>query len=157
MSESDAALWRLAALQLRTDSSRHTHGHMGPPALGDPCEAGRSTEMGLFAQDDLARFRRCHGYITMGVIRTGDIDEVDIGSGDERAPVGLGRFPSPILGKSAELGLFSRTNGLQHRLMGEVEELIDLSVGVGVRSAHEAVSDHADVEFLQAQGASHPP
>ena len=40
------------------------------------------------------------------------------------------------------------TADLEDRAVFEVEEVVDLAVGVGMGPAHEAVADHADIELL---------
>ena len=49
----------------------------------------------LLAQHVLAGLERGDGDLGVGVARRADVDEVDVVARDHRAPVGLGRLPSP--------------------------------------------------------------
>ena len=51
---------------------------------------------------------------------------------------------------SSTVVLVAAADGLEHRLVFEVEEVVDLAVGIRVGAAHEAVADHADVELVCA-------
>ncbi len=107
---------------------------------------GRIHGKRLLAEDHLAGLGRGDGDIVVQVVRHADIDRVDIVPLDELSPIGLDRGVTPRIGELPGLGLVAGTHGLQHRLVLEVEEIVDAAVGVRVRPAHEAVTDHADAE-----------
>ena len=69
-------------------------------------------------------------------------------------PVGLDRFVAPLLGERLDLVGAAGADGLEHRPIGEVEEVIDLAIGIGMGPAHEAVADHADVQGFAGHGKS---
>ena len=76
---------------------------------------------------------------------------VDVVARDQLAPVGLDRLVAPALGEVLRLGLVAAAGRLEHRpVLGRSKKFADLAPGVGMRPAHEAVADHADVErFLR--------
>src|SRR5205807_1046695 len=83
------------------------------------------------------------------VVRRADVDDVDIFSLEQLPPVGLDRFVAPLVGKGLRLGRVTGANGLEHRLLRQVEEMADELIRGRVRPAHEAVADHANVESLR--------
>ena len=80
------------------------------------------------------------------VVGRADVDRIDILALDQLAPVGLDRLVAPLLGEI--LGPLGRSpaDRLQHRPVGQVKEIVDPLVGVGMRPAHEAIADDADIE-----------
>ena len=62
------------------------------------------------------------------------------------SPIGFDRFVAPLIGKRLDLGGIPPAHGLQYRPIGYVKKLIHLPIRIGMRSAHKAVADHADVE-----------
>src|SRR5262249_35172792 len=83
-----------------------------------------------------------------------DVDDVDVLARDQLAPVGLDRFISPRVSEGFRLVGAAGANGLEDGAIGQIEEVIDLGVGVGVRPAHEAVTDHAEVQRFGQWGGS---
>ena len=98
----------------------------------------------LFAQDHLAGLGGGDGDLGVDVVRRGDVDEVDVVALDELAPVGFDGFVAPLGGEGFDLAGIAGADGLEDRLIFEVEEVVDLAIGVGVRAAHEAVADESD-------------
>ena len=75
------------------------------------------------------------------------VDVVDVIAFDQLPPVRFVGFVAPLIGK--RLQLLFRLQGadrFQNRLVFEREEVADFAKGVGVRSAHKASTDDADVE-----------
>jgi hypothetical protein len=104
---------------------------------------------GLFAEDHLAVLDALQRDLGVRVVRGADVDGVDVGAGDQLAPVGLVGGVAPLGGEVLDLGLVAAADGLAddvvaggHLVLGE--EVADLGVGVGVGTAHEAVTDEAD-------------
>ena len=105
---------------------------------------------GLLAEDHLARLRRGDRDLGVAVVGSADIDRVDVLAGDELPPVGLDGFVTPLLGEGAGARLVAAADGLEHRAIREVEEVVHTLVAIGVRPAHEAVTHQADVQrFLR--------
>ena len=102
----------------------------------------------LLAHDDLASFGGGNGDFIMGVVGAGDVDQVDIGGFNHLAPVGGDVFVSPLGCKGLRLVGIAGANGLQDRLIRQVEKVGGLAEGVRVGTAHEAVADHSYVQFL---------
>src|SRR5882724_6049654 len=100
----------------------------------------------LFAQDHLARFRCGNRDLLVHVIGARDIDQIDVFSRQQLAPVSFMRLITPFAGESFYLGFLATADGLQNRLVFEVEEIANLAESVRVRAAHEAVADESDVE-----------
>ena len=104
---------------------------------------------GLFAENHLAVLDALEGDLGVRVVRGADIDGVDVGAGDQLAPVGLVGGVAPFLGEILHLGFVATADGLADDVMtgGHLvlrEEVTDLRVGVGVGAAHEAVTDETD-------------
>ena len=76
-----------------------------------------------------------------------DVDEVDILALDQAFPVGLDGLVAPHVGERGNPIGTSRGDGAQDRPVLQLrEEVSYLAPGVGVRLAHEAIADHADVQ-----------
>ena len=103
---------------------------------------------GLFAKDHLAGGSRCERDFMVRIIRRADVNRIDVGSFYEFVPVALHALPSPSVCKLFCLLLVPGGNRLQHGLIGCIEKLIDAVVGVRMGPAHEAVTHHADSEFI---------
>ena len=89
------------------------------------------------------------GYLGVRVVGRADIDGVDVGAGDQLAPIGFVGGVAPLFGEGLDLGFVAAADGLAddvvaggHLVLGE--EVTDLGVGVGVGAAHEAVTDETD-------------
>src|SRR5712692_9225645 len=102
----------------------------------------------LFAQDHFAGLGGGEGDWGVSVVWTGDVDEVDVVARDEFAPVGFDRIPTPLRGETFGLRGVPGTDRLEDRPVAQVEEVVDLAVGVRVRPAHEAVTNKSDVELF---------
>ena len=106
----------------------------------------------LFAEDHLAGLGGGDGDLGVAVVGRADINGVDILALNQLAPIGLDRLIAPLVGKG--LGAFgaAATDGLQNGPVSQFgEEVVHTLVAVGVRPAHEAVADQADVQrFLCA-------
>ncbi len=69
---------------------------------------------------------------------------------DQLAPVGLDRLVAPLIGERLNLLRTAGTGGLEHRTVLQFgKKSPDPLVAVGVGPAHEAVADHADVEWFR--------
>ena len=62
------------------------------------------------------------------------------------APIGFDRLVTPLIRERLCFVFVAGTDGFEHRRVFEIKEVIGLGVSVAVRSAHEPVADHADVE-----------
>ena len=76
----------------------------------------------------------------MDIIRSGDVDHVDVIPGDEFAPIRFYGFVTPFFCEGLGVFLVTGADRFKDRLLFEVEKVFDLREGVGVRAAHEAVS-----------------
>ncbi len=101
---------------------------------------------GLLAEHHLAGLGRGDGDLGVRVIGRANIDRVDIFALDQLAPVGLDRLVPPLGGEGAGVLGVAAADSLEHGAVLDVEEVIDSLVRVGMRSAHEAVTDDADIE-----------
>ena len=106
----------------------------------------------LLAEDRLLVRRGRERDLPVQVVRSADVDHVDVRPLDQLPPVGLGRLVAPLVGELLDLGGVAGARGLQHDLVFRREELADLLVGVRVGAAHEAVADHADAKLLLGHG-----
>jgi hypothetical protein len=107
---------------------------------------GRGPAERLLAHHHLAGPGSGDGYLVMRVVGAGDVDDVDVLAGDERAPVRLVRLVAPVRGERLHAFLVARGDRLEDRLVGKIEKSWSLKEGVGVGPAHEAVADQADVQ-----------
>ena len=88
----------------------------------------------------------------MGVVRTGDIDQVNVLALDQPPPVGFHRLVAPVARERLEAVLVACRDGLEYRLDGEIEVARRLKKRVRMRTAHEAVADESDIELLLRHG-----
>gem|GEM_PF-6433889 len=84
----------------------------------------------------------------MNIIWRGDVDEVDVIARDQFAPIGFDGFVAPFRGEGFGVSCVAGANGFENGLIIEVEEIVDLAKGVGVRPAHEAVTDKSDAKWF---------
>ena len=82
----------------------------------------------------------------MRVVRRADVDQVDVFTCDELAPVVFDRLIAPLVGESFRLIRAASADRLEHGPIFQIKEIVDFAIGVGMRPAHEAVTDHADVQ-----------
>lgn len=101
---------------------------------------------GFFAEDHFAGFGGGQRDFAVEVIRGADVDGIDILAGDELSPVGFDRLVAPLVGEG--LGFFgiACADGLEDRLVFEIEKVVDFGVAIGVSAAHESVANHADAK-----------
>ena len=99
---------------------------------------GKRATKRLLAGHHLAGLRGRDGDLFMRVVRTGNVDQVDVVARDQGAPVGLVALKSPLRREAPRLGLIARAdrNELRRSLLGK--EAPDLLIGVRVGTAHEA-------------------
>ena len=80
----------------------------------------------------------------MQVVGGADIDCVDIVPLEQLAPIAFDRLVTPIVGKGLGLFLVTGTQRLEDRFMFALEKVRRLDIRVGMRLAHEAITDHTD-------------
>ena len=102
----------------------------------------------LLAENHLARFGGGDGDLGVAVVRCADVNRVNVLARDELAPVGLNGFIAPLRREGFDLGFITRADGLEYALMFEVEEVVDLAIGVRVSATHEAVADESDAKLF---------
>lgn len=98
------------------------------------------------AKDGFAGKRRGDGDLAVGVVRRGDIDEVDGGIGDDIAPVGGGVFPAELSGGGTSGSGVAPADRHHPQVGGQIEKARRLAPSVGMRAPHEAVADEANGE-----------
>ena len=76
----------------------------------------------LLAHDHLPGARRCDRDLPVRVIGAGDVDHVDVLAIDQLPPVVLVRLVPPVRGERLHAILVARSNRLEDRLEGQVEE-----------------------------------
>ena len=83
----------------------------------------------------------------MRIVRSANIDGVDILAFDQFPPVGFGRFVLPLIGKRLHLLFVTATDRLENRPVLELgKEIVDALVAVAMGSAHEPITDQSDVD-----------
>ena len=102
----------------------------------------------LFAQDHFAGFGGGDADFGVDIVRRSDVDHVDVIARDQFAPIGFDRFVAPFFGEGFGVFFVAGANGFENRLIFEVEEIFDLRESVGVRAAHEAVTDESDAKLF---------
>ena len=113
--------------------------------LHDGLRLGGVSAQRLFAKNGFARLGRSDGDLGMGVVGTGNVDDVDILPLDESSPIRLHRFIAPGLLESLGARAIACANRLQNRFVRNIEKVRYPAVSVGVGSPHEAIPDDADV------------
>ena len=106
----------------------------------------------LFAKDILARLRRGNRDLGMGVVGRVNVDDIDLGIGDNVAPVGDGLAPAELFCGGLHPGLVAAADGMQYRLERDGEKFIHLAPRVRMGPAHELVADHSDIERFGHKG-----
>ena len=106
----------------------------------------------FLAQNHFAGPGSGEGNVFVHVVGAGDVDQVDIFAGDQLAPICFGGLVTPFAGKGFELGLVTAADRFQYWFVLQVEKIVDLAKRVGVRAAHEAITDESDIEFLHDIG-----
>ena len=95
----------------------------------------------------LARGDRRQRHLLVQRVRRGDVDDVDIGIGDQRAPVRR-RAREAERGGGLRGGLVVDVGErMQFQLVGKVEDPRRRRVAESVRLAHEAAADEADAKL----------
>src|SRR5206468_5553168 len=56
------------------------------------------------------------------------------------------RLIAPLVGEGLRLVRAASADRLEHGPIFQIKEIVDFAIGVGMRPAHEAVTDHADVQ-----------
>ena len=102
----------------------------------------------LFAEHHLAGPGRGDGDLSVSVVGAGDVDEVDVLALDQDTPVRLDGLVAPVLSKTFCAFCIAGTDCLEYRLIRHIEKARGLKKRIGVRAAHEAVSDEANVQSL---------
>ena len=102
----------------------------------------------LFTQDHLSRLGRGQCDFLVRVVRRADIDRINVRPGDQLFPIRLDRFVTPLVSEFFCFGCITTASGFQHRLIIQLEKIADPLVTIGMRPAHEAVTDHADVQIF---------
>ena len=107
---------------------------------------GEIVRQRFLADDVLARRERGQDDILVGIARGRDIDELDIGSLDQRVVVGLVPLPTERLGRLLHAGLVPPADGDHPRSGIDVEEMRDLPVRIRMRPSHELVAYEANAD-----------
>ena len=108
----------------------------------------RGSAEGLLAEDHLAGLGRGNRDLGVSVIRAGDINEVNIFTRNQSAPVGLYRLIAPVLSKSLYAVRVARTDCFQHRTVGQIEKTGGLQERIRMGAPHESVADDPDIQFF---------
>jgi hypothetical protein len=86
------------------------------------------------------------GDVAVQVVRHANIDGVDVLPLDQFSPVRFDGCVAPGIGELLGPCLIAGANGLQHRFVLEIEEVVHTAIGVRMRPTHEAVADHPEAE-----------
>ena len=129
---------------VETDLRLHA-GRLG--GLGHFASVDGEGRQRLLAIDMLARSDRRQRHFLVQRVRRSDVHDIDIGIGDERAPVrGRARKPKGCGGLRGGL-VVDVGEGVHLRLIGKVEDLRRGRVAESMRLAHEAAADEADAKL----------
>src|SRR5262249_17034919 len=83
----------------------------------------------------------------MGVVWTLDVNDIDVFPLNQFSPVRFDRCVTPLVGECLHTLEIASADSLKDRNVRHVEEATHLQKCVGMRAAHEAVSDETDVEI----------
>src|SRR5438132_12228418 len=97
----------------------------------------------------------------MGIVRTGNVDDINSGIVDQPSPVGVVRLVTPFVGKLFYVLRIARSDGLKHRPIFKIKKLADGQISIRMRTSHKAIADEANVELLHSGSfrdsySSHP-
>ena len=101
---------------------------------------------GFFAEDHFAGGGGGTGDFAVQVGRHADVDGVDVLALEQFSPVGLDRLVAPLVGEGLRLAGVPGAGRLQDGAVLQVKEVVHLNIGVRMGPAHEAITDHADVQ-----------
>ena len=99
-------------------------GHAGGPSGGGRHRlgVGKRARQRLLARDVLAGLQRRDRLLGMDVVRSGDVDQADLGCRDRGPPVRARDLPSPAGGECIELARVATDHGVHDRSRIDVEE-----------------------------------
>src|SRR5262245_57131269 len=83
----------------------------------------------------------------MGVVGTRDVNDIDVFPLNQLSPVRFDRCVTPLVVECLHTLGTASADSLKDRNVRHVEEATHLQKCVGMRAAHEAVSDETDVEI----------
>lgn len=118
--------------------------HLGLFGGGEHFLALRHGECERFlAEDMFAVLSGGNGDLRVGIVGRIDVDDVDVGIFDDRPPICGGRFPAKLGGGGFNALRVPSADGAHFHICLEWEEVGGLAPRVGVRFAHETVTDHS--------------
>ena len=82
----------------------------------------------------------------MQVVWSANVNGIDVIALEQLSPVRLNRFVSPLIGERLGLVCVACTDRFQNGLVFQIKEVVGLCVAVAVRTAHEAIADHSNIE-----------
>ena len=91
----------------------------------------------FFAENVFARLGRSNRDLGMGIIRRIDIDDIDLGIGNNIAPVRGSMIPSVLLAGLLDSGSVPATDRVQPNIVLHIEKTRCLTPAIAVRLAHE--------------------
>src|SRR5450432_610592 len=103
---------------------------------------------GLFTEHNFAGLRSRNRDRCVQNVRCGDIDDLNVRPADDLLPICFYFFPSPLRSHRFQLGAVASANYFQTKLVRRIEKMSYLLESVGMSTAHEAVADHGNVQFL---------
>ena len=101
----------------------------------------------LFAENVLAGRQRRQHDLLVRIARRRDIDQPDVGPGNQLVIVGFVPFPAELFGRFLDAGFVPPANGDHPRLRLDVEKVRHLPVRIRMRPPHEFVANEANADF----------
>src|SRR5256885_10856149 len=103
---------------------------------------------GFFAEHNLTRSRGCHCDGRMQCVRNRYIDNLNVLSLNDCAPICGYLFPSPLQSHCFQLLPIASADNLQLGLIGSLKKMAYLMESIGMYLPDEAMSDHGNIQRL---------
>jgi hypothetical protein len=104
---------------------------------------------GFFAEDVLAVFQGGDGDFRMGIGGRGDVHDINEGRFNNLVPIGGGVLPAELEAGGVDVGGVAAADSVKLDVGFEREEFWGLPPGVGMRPAHEAVTNQSHAKCFR--------
>ena len=127
--------------------TKHVDAGIAAGSIEHPLGFGQRVSQRLFAEDDLLGLSGGNRNRHMQIAGRADVDDVNIFSFYDLLPGGRVFQPTVFVGRAFDRRFVPSANHFHYRVDREIEEATYLPPGIAVSLAHEAVTNHRDIQF----------